>query len=496
MPQMTDEEMRGAVRAAREQHTYVVAHAGSSAAIRQAIDAGILAFEHGYSLDDETAALMADAGAFLTPTLCVTRLPEWMRDHHFTEEQIDKAMETGPEHLESIRRAVRAGVTLVNGTDYPPGEPSDGTVCAVRELEFMVEAGLSPLEALQASTINAARLCRIDGKTGAVEPGLAADLIAFDGDPTADASAVRGIRFVMFGRTRRPVGPLSAAARRRDRCGWPSTSAARSSTRSSSTSRREPCACTRSRRRRSILPRACSSALRGLGSDLGSISTFIHGTTLGLNSILERRGAPTGIITNDGFRDIFEVARGDVPPPKMYDFQYERPPLIVPRRRALGVPGRIDYSGSVVEELDEDAVRDAARALVEEHGVRSVAVAFLHAYANPEHERRAAAVLRAAFPDLSISVSSDIAREYREYERTSTAVLDAYIRPIFERYVGELEDGLGAAGFRGSFLITRSGGGAMASSVAKQAPLLTVLSGPAGGIIGASAVASLIERRT
>jgi N-methylhydantoinase A len=236
------------------------------------------------------------------------------------------------------------------------------------------------------------------------------------------------------------------------------------------------------------------SALAGLGADLGSISTFIHGTTLGLNSILERRGAPTGIITNDGFRDIFEVARGDVPPPKMYDFQYERPPLIVPRRCVLGVPGRIEYSGSVVEDLDEDAVREAARLLVEKHGVRSVAVAFLHAYANPEHERRAAAVLRAAFPDLSISVSSDIAREYREYERTSTAVLDAYIRPVFERYVGELENGLDAKGFRGSFLITRSGGGAMASSVAKQAPLLTVLSGPAGGIIGASAVASLVER--
>jgi imidazolonepropionase-like amidohydrolase len=199
VPQMTDDEMRGAVRAAREHHTYVVAHAGSSGAIRQAIDAGILAFEHGYSLDDETAALLKEADASLTPTLCVTRLPEWMRDHHFTEEQIDKAMETGPEHLESIKRAVRAGVTLINGTDYPPGEPCDGTVCAVRELEFMVDAGLSPLEALQASTINAARLCRIDGETGAVEPGLAADLVAFDGDPTADASAARGISFVMSG---------------------------------------------------------------------------------------------------------------------------------------------------------------------------------------------------------------------------------------------------------------------------------------------------------
>ena len=94
---------------------------------------------------------------------------------------------------------MRAGVTLVNGTDYPPGEPCDGTVCAVRELEFLVDAGLSPLQALQASTINGARLCGIDGQTGAIEAGLSADLIAFDGDPTADASALRGIRFVMSG---------------------------------------------------------------------------------------------------------------------------------------------------------------------------------------------------------------------------------------------------------------------------------------------------------
>ena len=224
-------------RGARASHVRRRAR-GLAAAIRQAIDAGILAFEHGYSLDDETAALMSDAGVFLTPTLCVTRLPEWMRDHALHQEQIEKAMETGPEHLESIRRAVRARHDVRDGTDYPPGEPCDGTVCAVREMEFMVDAGLSPLEALQASTINAARLCRIDGKTGAVEPGLGADLIAFDGDATADASAAARDSLRDVRRTRRAVGPLSVSGASPRPLGWPSTSAGRSSTRSSSTSGR------------------------------------------------------------------------------------------------------------------------------------------------------------------------------------------------------------------------------------------------------------------
>jgi imidazolonepropionase-like amidohydrolase len=197
VPKMTEDEMRGAVRAAREHHTYVVAHAGSSAAIQTAVDAGILAFEHGYSLDDDTARLLADAGAFLTPTLIVSRNPDWMREHYFTDAQIDKAMETAPEHLESIRRAVRAGVTMINGSDEPPGEPCDGTVCAIKELELMLDAGLTPLQSLQAATVNAACLCRIEDEAGVLEPGLAADLIAVDGDPTQDAAAMRGIRLVM-----------------------------------------------------------------------------------------------------------------------------------------------------------------------------------------------------------------------------------------------------------------------------------------------------------
>jgi N-methylhydantoinase A len=235
-------------------------------------------------------------------------------------------------------------------------------------------------------------------------------------------------------------------------------------------------------------------AVRGLDSPLGEVDLFIHGTTLGLNAVLERKGARTGIITNDGMRDIFLLGRGDIPASHMYDFKYERPPTLVKRRRTAGVRGRLDYNGNVVQELDEDGVREAARMLVEEQGVESIAICFLHSFRDPTHERRAAEIVRDAYPDVTVSISTDIVREHREYERTSTTVLDAYIRPIFERYVDRLESGLRDRGFGGRFLIMRSGGGAMTSHAAKQSPTFTILSGPAGGIVGASFLAELLGR--
>lgn len=194
--QMTVDEMRAVARAARERHTYVAAHAGDGSAILEAMDAGITGFEHAYDLSDEVAADMARRGVFLTPTLCVTRCPEWMADHDFTQAQIDLAMEVGPGHLASIERAIAAGVTLVAGTDYPPGEPIEDTVCAVREMEFMSDAGLGPVEALKAGTVNAARLVGLEGTIGEITEGAEADLIVLDGDPTSDISALRGIRTV------------------------------------------------------------------------------------------------------------------------------------------------------------------------------------------------------------------------------------------------------------------------------------------------------------
>ncbi len=234
-------------------------------------------------------------------------------------------------------------------------------------------------------------------------------------------------------------------------------------------------------------------ALAKLEIELSDVEMIVHGTTLGLNAIIERRGAKTGIITNEGFRDILELGRGDLPSAHMYDLHYQRPKLLVRRRCIAGVPGRITVAGEVEVELDEAAVINAARDLVESHGVDSLAVCCLHAYKNPAHEQKLASLIRGAFPRLYVSISHEVACEHREYERTCTTVLDAYIRPIFERYIDDLHQQLIDKGFSGRFLIMRSSGGAMTAQAAKQSPLDSVMSGPAGGIIGAAYLAKTLQ---
>ena len=239
--------------------------------------------------------------------------------------------------------------------------------------------------------------------------------------------------------------------------------------------------------------RGVLDALERLGVDLAEVEIIVHGTTLGLNAVIERRGAVTGIITNAGFRDIFEIARTNVPAENMYDFAYQPPPPLVARRHRLGVAGRLNADGEEVTPLDLDGVRRAAGALVAQ-GVEAVAICFLHGYRNPDHELQAADLIRREFPSLAVSPAAEITREYREYERTATAVLDAYINPIFNAYVGKLKDALGAAGFDGQFLVMRSSGGAMTASTARRAPLHTVMSGPAGGIVGAAYLARTLDK--
>lgn len=235
-------------------------------------------------------------------------------------------------------------------------------------------------------------------------------------------------------------------------------------------------------------------ALRRLGTQPTQIEAFVHGTTLGLNSIIERRGARTGIITNQGFRDLFEIGRADVPREHMYDFAFKKPEPLVRRRHRLGVPGRIDAMGREVEPLDEAAVLRAAEQLVADD-IQAIAITFLHSYRNPQHEERAARLVSEAFPGVAVSTSSSITREYREVERTATAVLDASIRPIFGSYLAELQRELKARGFSGRFLVMRSGGGAMLADLAARAPIYTVMSGPAGGIVGSTRLARELDRR-
>lgn len=208
--QMTTDEMRAVVRATREQGTYVVAHAGGGEAIREALTVGISAFEHGYDLDEQTVDEMAAARAYLTPTLSVTSSPQWMRDHSFTEWQIELAQKVHPMHLASIQRAFSRAVTapedldgdgirIVAGTDYLPGEPHDGTSCAVKEMEYLEQAGLPVGAALRAGTWEAARLLRAEDRLGSIAPGLVADLVVTDEDPTLTVSALRTIGTVIQG---------------------------------------------------------------------------------------------------------------------------------------------------------------------------------------------------------------------------------------------------------------------------------------------------------
>ena len=234
--------------------------------------------------------------------------------------------------------------------------------------------------------------------------------------------------------------------------------------------------------------RGVLEAVNGLVDRIDRIESFAHGTTLGLNAILQRNGADVGVITNEGFSDLLEIARAAIPASHMYDFSYARPAPLVPRRHRRGVPGRLDAQGDEVVPLDEQALIAAAQELIDQ-GVHSIAVCFLHSYKNPVHERRAVEVLRAAFPDDQFSASSDLTREYREYERTSTVVLDAYIRPVLNNYLDSLEAHLERGGLTQPIHIMRSGGGAMTADLAKQAPLMTVLSGPAGGVVGTTFLA-------
>ena len=197
--EMTDGEIRGAVRAAHEHDKYVVAHSGESTAIRQALAQGVTSFEHAYRLDQQTADLLVGPNLFLTPTLCVTRSESWMRANAFEEHSIQQALAAADDHLLSIQRAIRAGVTLVNGTDYPPGDLVDGVPAAVHELLLMADAGLTPLQALQSVSSQAARLLRIDDHVGQIRPGYVGDLVAVDSDPLADLTALQRISLVVQG---------------------------------------------------------------------------------------------------------------------------------------------------------------------------------------------------------------------------------------------------------------------------------------------------------
>mgnify|MGYP000848391211 CR=1 FL=1 len=216
---------------------------------------------------------------------------------------------------------------------------------------------------------------------------------------------------------------------------------------------------------------------------------FLHGTTVGLNALLERRGATVGLLATEGFRDVLEIRRGDRA--EMYNLFWRQPEPLVPRFRRLGVPERVMATGQVHRPLDEAAAREVIARLLAT-GVDSVAVCLMNAYANPVHELRLEELLREAAFEGGISLSHRISGEFREYERTSTTVIDAFVRGRMSHYLQRLDDRLRELGFRGTTLITRSGSGSMTFAEAEDRPFETIMSGPVGGAHGASEFAKAL----
>ena len=213
------------------------------------------------------------------------------------------------------------------------------------------------------------------------------------------------------------------------------------------------------------------------------VAYIVHGTTVATNAIIEGKVAPTGFITTEGFRDMLEIARQIRP--TLYDLQFEKPRPLVPRHRCFGVPERLDASGAELTPLDEDALRQVAAKLRDE-GVESIAVCFLHAYANPVHERLAGEVIAEVFPEAVVSLSAEVAPEFREYLRASTTVINSCIRPVVARYLQRIEDRLAQAGIAAELLVMQSSGGVYTFAAARQKPVYMVESGPAAGVIAAA----------
>ena len=213
------------------------------------------------------------------------------------------------------------------------------------------------------------------------------------------------------------------------------------------------------------------------------VGYVVHGTTVATNSIIEGKVARTGFVTTDGFRDLLEIQRQIRP--SLYDLQFEKPRPLTPRYLCFGVPERLDAQGNVLTPLDESAVRQVAEQLRQED-VESIAVCFLHSYINPSHEKRTGEILREVLPDTIISLSSEVAPEFREYFRASTTVINASISPVVGRYLQSIEARLRAEGLEAELLVMQSSGGVFTFAAASEKPVFMVESGPAAGVIAAT----------
>jgi len=230
--------------------------------------------------------------------------------------------------------------------------------------------------------------------------------------------------------------------------------------------------------------------LRKSGVDCADVGELIHGSTTAINTLIERSGAKTGLIVTRGTRDVYFIGRGNRP--ESYNLFFHRHRPLVPRHLTREIDERVLASGEALEPLASASVEDACRRFAQE-GVEAVAVCFLHSYANPEHERAAGEVVRRLMPDAYLSVSHRILREYREFERTSTTVVNAYIGPRVGGYVQSLKASLAEIGVRGDLAIMQSNGGVMTPEVATERPVAMMESGPVGGIIASAQVGRALK---
>ncbi len=234
--------------------------------------------------------------------------------------------------------------------------------------------------------------------------------------------------------------------------------------------------------------RAVVAAVSELGVE-SPVEAVVHGTTVATNAVLERRGARTALVTTRGFRDVLELRRMRMP--HLYDYFWTKPPSLVPRRSRFELSERVTAAGEVLEPLDDDEVRALAASL-RARDPEAIAVCLLHAHLHPAHERRVGEILRAELPEVPVTLSSEILREQQEYERTATTVVNAYVRPLMQRYLRSLRAGLDQVGIDAPLTIMQSSGGVMSSEDCAERPVYALESGPAAGVVAAGALASAL----
>ena len=228
------------------------------------------------------------------------------------------------------------------------------------------------------------------------------------------------------------------------------------------------------------------------GISLEEVNYLVHGSTIVINALTEKKGAKTALITTEGFRDVLEIGRANRP--DMYNYYYTKPKAFIERRYRFEVEERLNKDGEVLKPINLNQINDVVNVCKAEN-IEAIAVCFLHSYANPEHEQKVKKILEDELPDVKISISSDLIKEWREYERTNTTVFNAYVKPVANKYLNTLKERLNNKGLKSEPYAMQSNGGTATFEMAKINPINMIESGPVGGVIGANEIGKLIGEK-